>query len=231
MYKTNGLILTVFLFMSGCYESRTVTKVANDNGVVLPAGRSIDAVTRENRVLPASFDQDFVCFDPVDVTYFNLTFTSNNTIHENGNYVGSYSTDGSNLDLSFIRDSYYSTYNIVVNDALDFFQARDSNNYLISCITTRHSETDKVVSDVTITCPNHGSFFLNTNGASSATDSFANNYYGTYYANTKTGEFLLHYMGVDNSGNISLSNFPAQVRSMSVIDVVFPDGTEQCVYQ
>lgn len=237
MINVKSVIVTVFLLLlMGCSDSRTVTTAANDNGsggIALPTGGTLNATFSENGVLASSYDQDYLCYDSVGVTFFNLTLVSDNYIYENGSYGGAYTTEGTNLYLNFTNGySFHSTYDLLVNDSLDFFKAVDDYyGGLIFCMTRHQNETDKVNSAVRITCANHGSFSLDPNGDSSAIDSYANNYYGTYYANMQTGEFLLHYMGVDGDGNVGVVNFPAQVRSMSVIDIVFPDGTEQCIYE
>ena len=234
MNNVKSVILTVFLLLlTGCSDSRTVTTAANDNGngdIVVPTGGNLNAVFSENGVLASSYDQDYTCYDSGGAYFFSLGLYPANATYVNNSYSGDYSIDGVYLDVPIGGEVFYNTYDILMNTSLDFFQARNNNSDLISCITIRHQETDKVDVYTTINCPSHGTFVLDTDGHSSATDSYANNYDGTYYANMKTGEFLLHYMAVDGDGNIGLFNFPAQVRSMNVIDVVFSDGTEQCSY-
>ena len=195
---------------------------------------------QENTALPQMILQDYLCYDYADDATIEMRLNANSGLltdtYGSFQLEGSYSTDGVRLllDLSNFGVTYNHIYHLMVNETVDFFQGYldDGGGYpdLLSCITTRHDETDKVTTVTNFHCTQHGTFSLEPSGWSSFVDNSANIIYGTYYADSANGQFLLHYMSVDTSGNVSLINFPASVMSPTTIEVTFSDGNESCSY-
>ena len=195
---------------------------------------------QENGTLPQGIDQDYLCYDYADGTTTQIRLMLNGALltdtYGDFEVEGSYTSSGSrlDLDLSNFGVTYNHIYHLMLNDSVDFFQGYldDGSGYpdLLSCITTRHDETDKVSSVTNFNCRDHGTFSLEPSGWSSFVDNSANLIYGTYYSDAQSGQFLLHYMLVDINRNVSLVNFPAKVKSPTTIEISFSDGNESCSY-
>ena len=195
---------------------------------------------QENATLPQTIQQDYLCYDYADDETMQVRLIENRSLltdtYGSFELEGSYRIDATRLilDLSNFGVTYNHIYHLMVNDTVDFFQGYldDSSGYpdLLSCITTRHDETDKVIVVTNFNCTQHGTFSLEPSGWSSFVDNSANIIYGTYYADSENGEFLLHYMFVDASGNVSLVNFPAKVVDPTTIQISFSDTNESCSY-
>jgi len=234
--------LLIVLLLGACSDERTVSKSANSNADGSTNTNTISSVVTmtENGVLPAALSQSFVCYDYAYDALYQLELVSDGSLWTDRsgswNQDGSYSVNGQSMALYIDNydEIFYEGYHLTVEDSVDFFQALidASLGYddQLSCITTVHDETDKVLSPVTIACPAHGTFVLDASGFSTFQDNSANTYYGTYYSDSATGLFLLHYMTVGTDGSVGLVSIPAQVRGMHSIDLFFDTVAEQCSY-
>ena len=218
----------------------------NTTDTVTPPSGVAKLSLSQDTTLPSSVHQVYGCYEFLYNDSFNgsylLKLSSDGSIiysdedTAGDTFVGSYSMNDKNIEISSNNFKYYhTTHTIANNSLLLFFEGQldyyDGNTYLLTCMAVTQGITETFLVETVANCSDHGVTLTFTTGGFVSYTVGTDMYGGSYFMDKSSGEVALYLLNNDPSGVSPVFNVLGRVIDESSLLVKFSDETmEVCSY-